>query len=275
MRNTVQLSIAITDDNTKDELIARLSALSFDAFEEKENELLAFIEEINFDSTAVENVLSLYKTKFSSTIIEEQNWNALWESNFDPVVVDDFCAIRADFHEPFTDKQHEIIITPKMSFGTGHHATTYMMISEMSKLNFNGKAVADFGTGTGVLAILAEKMGSSFVWAIDHDDWSIENSQENIEKNDCSKVLIQKADRFAPQQKFDLILANINKSIILANVDGLLFGLKDDGEVLLSGLLKGDEQDVVSAFRDKGCRHISTVEKNNWICLLLKYNGND
>lgn len=271
MKNTIQISIEVTDNSIRDALIAQLSVLNFDAFEEREKELLAFISEEIFDAAALENFLSLHQLPYTTSIIEEQNWNALWESNFQPVVVEDFCAIRADFHQPFTDKQYEIIITPKMSFGTGHHATTYMMIGEMSKLNFQGKHVADFGTGTGVLAILAEKMGSRFVWAIDYDEWSIENSKENIDRNGCTKIEIEKMDGFYPTQKFDVILANINKSIILSNVDGLLFGLKESGEILLSGLLKEDETDVVSAFETKGLQHVSTVDKNNWICLLLRY----
>jgi ribosomal protein L11 methyltransferase len=157
-----------------------------------------------------------------------------------------------------------------MSFGTGHHATTYMMISEMSKLSFANKHVADFGTGTGVLAILAEKLGSHYVWAIDNDEWSIENSKENIERNLCTKIIINKAEGFLPMQKFDIILANINKSVILANIDGLLFGLNAGGEILVSGLLTEDEADIVAAFRQRGLEHVAGVEKINWICLLFK-----
>ena len=131
-------------------------------------------------------VLSHFKFIFKETLIPEANWNQVWESNFDPVIVDDFVAIRADFHEPVKGVSLEIIITPKMSFGTGHHATTYMMIEQMRELDFTGKSVFDFGTGTGVLAILAEKLGANKVIAVDNDEWSIENAEENFEKNNCT-----------------------------------------------------------------------------------------
>ena len=158
MDNNTQINIAIKEDAIREELIARLSIIDFDAFEEKENELAAFIDEEKFDATALEEILSEYKLTYKKSVIEKQNWNAIWESNFHPVVVDDFCVIRAAFHEPIPEIKYEIIITPKMSFGTGHHETTYLMISEMRHIDFNGKQVVDFGTGTGVLAILAENL---------------------------------------------------------------------------------------------------------------------
>ena len=129
-----------------------------------------------------------FQIGFSETTIEETNWNQVWESSFEPVVVDDFVAVRADFHEPIKGIKHEIVITPKMSFGTGHHATTYMMLEQMGKLDFKDKRVLDFGTGTGVLAILAEKMGAKKIIAIDNDEWSIENANENIKRNNCVAV---------------------------------------------------------------------------------------
>ncbi|WP_018612120.1 50S ribosomal protein L11 methyltransferase [Segetibacter koreensis] len=269
MKNTVQITIPVEDDNTREELIAKLSAIEFDAFEEKESELDAFIDEEKFNSAQLENILSYNKLSYTKEIIQDQNWNALWESNFQPVIVDDFCVIRASFHPPFSKIKHEVIITPKMSFGTGHHATTYLMISAMSQIDFTEKQVADFGTGTGVLAILAEKLGSSFVWAIDNDDWSIENSKENIERNNCKNITIEKADGFHSNKKFEIILANINRNIILENAENMVTGLKAEGKLLLSGLLREDEMDIVSSFVQKGLIHDSTTEKNNWICILL------
>jgi ribosomal protein L11 methyltransferase len=156
-----------------------------------------------------------------------------------------------------------------MSFGTGHHATTFMMISKMRTIDFNGKKVADFGTGTGVLAILAEKLGSKNVWAIDIDDWSIENATENIRTNACEHIRLEKRDSFTPEEQFDIILANINKNVILQNAGNFLSALFSGGKLLLSGLLRQDEDDVVSAFLRQGLQHISTSEKNNWICILF------
>ncbi len=270
MKNTIQITIDTNEQNLRDELIAQLSGLQYDAFEEKETELCAYINEEAFEAEALESILSAYHLSYAKTLIEDQNWNALWESNFPPVIVDDFCVIRAEFHKPFINIKHEIIITPKMSFGTGHHATTYMMISEMSGIDFKDKQVADFGTGTGVLAILADKLGSSYVWAIDNDDWSIENSKENIERNRCKKIKIEQAEGFQPKHKFDIILANINKSIILIHAKNMVSGLHNQGKLLVSGLLKEDETEVVSAFVQKGLNHISTLEKNNWICISLE-----
>ena len=174
---TIEVTITVLNEETKEELVALLSNIFYDAFEEDGLQLKAFIKEEHFDEEALRQLLEPYKATYATMAIQEQNWNEVWESNFAPVVVGDFCAIRAHFHPPFTNVQHEIIITPKMSFGTGHHATTYMMIDQMSGIDFKDRSVADFGTGTGVLAILAEKLGSSYVWAIDYDDWSINNAK--------------------------------------------------------------------------------------------------
>src|SRR5438309_837541 len=147
MQNTIQINITVDNTLIRDELIARLSTIDFDAFEEKDQELDAFIDEEKFDAERLEDLLKQYRLLYTKTIIEKQNWNAVWESNFEPVVVGDFCVIRAEFHASPSATLHEIIITPKMSFGTGHHATTYLMIDEMSHLDFKNKKVADFGTG--------------------------------------------------------------------------------------------------------------------------------
>ncbi|HEX8278567.1 MAG TPA: 50S ribosomal protein L11 methyltransferase [Segetibacter sp.] len=269
MKSTIQIAIITNEQSVREELIAQLSGIEYDAFEEKETELCAYIKEEAFEAEVLAVILSAYNLSYRKLLIENENWNALWESNFPPVLVDDFCVIRAEFHEPFPNIKNEIIITPKMSFGTGHHATTYMMIDNMSRIDFKDKQVADFGTGTGVLAILADKLGSSYVWAVDNDEWSIENSKENIERNGCATIKIEKAEGFHPKQKFDIILANINKNIILQNAGNLLSGLRPKGKLLLSGLLKEDEDDVVSAFVRKGLKHISTSEKNAWICILF------
>lgn len=267
--NTLQLTIATADNTTREVLIAQLAAIGFTGFEEREDELLAFTDEAAYDAEAVNTLTSSFSTPYTVQLIPEQNWNAVWESNFSPVVVESFCAVRADFHQPITNVQHEIIITPKMSFGTGHHATTYMMMNEMSKLDFSNKTVADFGTGTGVLAILAEKLGSRYVLATDNDDWSIANAKENIERNGCTKVTVEKADGFELRQKFDLILANINRNVIMANAHSIALSLEVNAKLLISGLLKEDEQDVLDVFASQGLYRISIAERNNWICLLF------
>lgn len=270
MNNYVQVTVNVSDTELSEQLIAMLFALNFYGFEEKENELIAYVGEEEFRAAEVEQVCNLLDLPFTTQVIAQQNWNALWESNFEPVVVDDFCTIRADFHPPSTATKHEIIITPKMSFGTGHHATTYLMIKQMSELDFNGKSVADFGTGTGILAIMAEKLGATEVLAIDHDDWCIENSSENIERNKSTTITLQKEDHFVAGRQFDIILANINRNVIVDNLDSLANGITNSGYLLLSGLLQTDESAVVAAFQETGLTFLRKSERNNWICLLFK-----
>jgi ribosomal protein L11 methyltransferase len=189
-------------------------------------------------------------------------------SNFQPVVVDDFCAVRASFHQPIRGVEHEIIITPKMSFGTGHHATTYMMMQQMREINFQDQSVFDFGTGTGVLAILAEKLGSPSVTAIDVDDWSIINAGENITTNHCHKIHLYKSSR-VPHQQFDIILANINRNVIIQNFNEIINAAKPGSSILFSGLLTADESDIVKEAHSRNINLIKQVSKNNWVCLLF------
>ncbi len=268
MTNSIQLTINTSDERLREELIGRLLVYELDGFEEKDEQLLCFYTEGKIDKKELNKIMNQYGLSYSRSVISTQNWNAVWESSFAPVVVNDFCCVRADFHKPVAKTKYEIIITPKMSFGTGHHATTYLMLEQMAKINFEGKSVADFGTGTGILAIMAEKLGSSNVYAIDNDNWSIENAKENVERNGCKIITIEMNDSFKSNQKFDIILANINKNVIIKNLGGLVFGLNKGGRILLSGLLKRDEQDVLNFFNQLNLVHISTIEKDEWISLL-------
>jgi ribosomal protein L11 methyltransferase len=166
--------------------------------------------------------------------------------------------------------QHEIIITPKMSFGTGHHATTYLMIQNMQRFDFNGKNVLDFGTGTGVLAILAERLGAGTVTAIDNDEWSITNAEENIALNHCSNIALSQADSLQMSTEFDIILANINKHVLIANMGGIKQHLTLDGVVIMSGLLAGDRPDIEKCAVNNGLTVMDCVLKGDWMCILLK-----
>ena len=154
-----------------------------------------------------------------------------------------------------------------MSFGTGHHATTFLMIEKMLGLDFFGKKVLDFGTGTGILAILAEKMGASAVTAIDNDEWSIENATENIAANHCNKVLIQKAKTIPVEKRYDIILANINLNVILSNLAAIVAAAKPGAALVLSGFLKGDESEMLAAFAKNRLMRLSMAQKGEWICL--------
>ena len=271
MNDTIEITIVTADQMQREQLIGQLASIEFDGFEEEENELKAYIQAANFNMAELEHVLTSLNLGYTSRVIPAQNWNAVWESNFSPVIVESFCAIRADFHHPVSGVKHEIIITPKMSFGTGHHATTYLMISGMKRIDFANKKVADFGTGTGILAILAEKLGSNAVWAIDIDEWSIENARENIDRNNCKRVVLEMKNGFETEETFDIILANINKYVILDNLNKLFHGCKRSTQLLISGLLKTDEAEVISAFERVGLTYLSTIEKDNWICLSFQY----
>ena len=221
MSKYIQVEFNNISSDQSDLLIAVLNEIGFDGFEENERNLKAFIPQTNFDDSAFQKSIEAFQVSFSQTTIEERNWNHLWESSFEPVVVDDFVAVRAHFHEPVIGVEHEIVITPKMSFGTGHHATTYMMLEQMREADFKDKIVFDFGTGTGVLAILAEKSGAKKIIAIDNDEWSIENASENIKRNNCTAIDLKLSNTANTESMFDIILANINKNVILENLEFL------------------------------------------------------
>jgi len=271
MHNSIQVTISVNSANTIDLLIAQLNELGYEGFEELDNTLLAYCAEPDFDEQALQQLLAAHGAGYEKNIIAAQNWNAVWESNFSPVVVDDFVAVRAEFHQPIQGVQYEIVITPKMSFGTGHHATTRMMMQQMQGLSMDGKNIFDFGTGTGILAILAEKLGAANVLAIDYDEWCITNATENTARNNCQKIRLSQAD-VPPDtdEQFNIILANINKHIILQFLPALNAKLTNNAYLLLSGLLAEDEQDILAATSPmRGLEHISTTALDKWICMLF------
>lgn len=261
----IQLEI-VANDYQQEELIALLDEYNPTGFEQTDEKLKAYFNETNFVEDEILKVLKGYQ--YERTEVPEQNWNALWEQNFHPVVVEDFCAVRAHFHEPASGVKHEIIITPKMSFGTGHHATTYMMMQQMRNIGFQDKTVFDFGTGTGILAILAEKLGAATVAAIDVDDWSIENAKENIERNGCSRISVSLSSNL-PKESFDIVLANINRNVLLAYMEELAGIVKQDGLVLFSGLLAADENDITKAAEQNHLHVLKRTERGGWISLLF------
>ena len=273
MTGHIKISIEKADSSILEIVIALLSEAGFDGFEEQDESLHGFIPQENFDETIVKNTLSPFGLTYSIEIIESKNWNEEWEKNFEPVIIENFCAIRATFHKPITSVQHEIIITPKMSFGTGHHDTTWRMIYFMRKINFNQKNVLDFGTGTGILAILAEKLNAEQITAIDNDYWSITNAQENIIANHCTRINIVEATSIFTNEKYDVILANINKHVILANLLAIKQHLTTDGVVLLSGLLGSDKDEISMAVEKNHFTILDQSEKNKWLALLLTHNN--
>lgn len=270
MSNYYQVVIPVTDAGVRELLIAELTGIGYEGFEETDDQLQAFVQEHYFSDDMLNNLLCIHGITYYKSIVLEQNWNALWESNFDPVQVDEFVGIRAGFHPPFDHVQHEIIITPKMSFGTGHHATTYMVMQLMRELDFDGKVVFDFGTGTGILAILAEKLGAATVLATDNDDWCIENATENVSVNNCNYIEIQKVNDAKQNKKFNIVIANINKNIILGNISFLAGALLPKGHILLSGLLGEDEPEILAVCRQAGWEHLQTITRAGWIACHFK-----
>ena len=272
--NHLQIIIAAEDPTQQEILIALLTEAGFEGFEQREDALLAYIAEDGFDPVALDGVVRLFDLAYTTTIIGQRNWNEEWEKNFTPVQVDKFCAVRAHFHQPMTDVTHELVITPKMSFGTGHHATTYMMLQAMQFVDFTGKSVLDFGTGTGVLAVLAERLGAVNVLAIDNDDWSIENARENIAENHCFRVSVEKMDRPPEDRQFDIILANINKHILLREMMAIGQQLKAGGVILMSGLLAQDFEDIENQALINNLSVSARTAKGSWICLKLEKTPN-
>jgi ribosomal protein L11 methyltransferase len=276
--NYLQFEFVINNAVENEILIALLSNAGFESFEETENRLKGFIREEAFTEAALDEILKIIPVKYTSAVIQPQNWNAAWESSFEPIVVNEpvhgtpWAAIRAAFHQPIRHVKHEIIITPKMSFGTGHHASTYLMAEQMAGLDLTGKAVLDFGTGTGILSILAEKTGASVVDAIDNDEWSIENAKENISANNCSKIRLLKADTISTPGCYDIILANINLNVILSNLPAIAAVSKKGTMILLSGFLMADLKKMTGELSEAGIGTVKTVQKGAWACILCQMN---
>ena len=265
----IKITFNNIDEDNQHILIARLSEIGFEGFEQMEESLFAYIHKEKFNDGELQDAAG--SLSYQTEAIAPQNWNEVWESNFEPVFIDDFCTIRADFHLLKVATPYEIIITPKMSFGTGHHATTQLMVGLMKDMDIKGKQVLDFGTGTGVLAILAEKMGAYYVLGIDNDEWSIENATENLKRNNCTKTtVLQVTDEHLPPLTHDIILANINRNILLQYMAELYRDTKVGGTVLLSGLLIEDKDIIMQAAVNERFVFNEYRELNKWIAMSFK-----
>jgi ribosomal protein L11 methyltransferase len=268
-RNFIQVQFQNITAAQNEILVALLSNIGFEGFEESDDLLKAFIKEADFKKEEVDTIGTGLGLSYISSVIEQQNWNAQWESSFEPVIIKDFASVRAGFHEPVKNVQYEIIITPKMSFGTGHHATTYLVMEQMSKLDLTNKTVLDFGTGTGILAILAEKMGAKEILAIDNDEWSIDNAKENLALNHSKKITIQLAEAITSGKTYDVILANINLNVILASMTAIKKACNAGGLILLSGFLNTDEAQIKASLSSSGLVLINITRQKDWICALV------
>lgn len=263
-----------TSEEQNEILVAFLGELPFEVFEDTELGFDAYIPAKECDDQIIqeiENLQERFPCFYQKKLIKYQNWNAIWESNFKPIVVGTFCGIRADFHPPLTEVQHEIIINPKMAFGTGHHETTWMMIAAMEKLDFSEKKVFDFGCGTGILAILASQLGAEKIDALDIELPSYENTIENAQINQISNIeAIHGTLPKTQHLTYDIILANINRHVILDSLSTLHNMLPSGGKLLISGILNSDKKLVQQSAKEAGFTYEGTNLKNNWICMQLK-----
>lgn len=254
-------------------LTALLGELPFDTFEDTETGFKAYMPEKELTESVENELVALsaqFDFQFDKTFIPYQNWNAVWESNFQPIQVDDFVAVRADFHPDTEGVEFDLIVNPKMAFGTGHHETTYMMMQQMRSIDFKGKKVLDYGCGTGILAILAAKLGAVDLEAVDIEEPSYDNTIENCTINgvDNIKAICGILDD-VPSHDFDIILANINRNIIIDSLDDLKNRMTTEGVLLISGFLKIDENIILQATNYAGFTHQKTLHRGNWLSMLL------
>ena len=251
-------------------LIAQLGYVGFESFVEQDHGVTAYIQKQEWNSKILEDVFMLNSNEFNITFeyneIAQTNWNEEWEKNFNPIQVDDLVSIRAPFHTN-PSLQFDIVIEPKMSFGTGHHETTHMMVQHLLALDLDTKKVLDMGCGTGILAIFAEMKGAKPIDAIDIDSWCYENSLENIQRNNCNHITVYEGDASLLKEKYDVIIANINRNILLSDMKTYTDCLNENGVLLLSGFYKEDIVIIEDEVTKHGLTFEKMIQRNNWVAL--------
>lgn len=275
--NYIELVFSVSPkEPTTEIIITELAEYGFDSFVETDDGAKAYIPEHLYSKELLSGISILNENtaiKYTINQIPQQNWNSFWENNFNPIIIEDQCCIRASFHQQMPEVKYDIVINPKMSFGTGHHETTTLMIEEMLQMNFKDQSVLDMGSGTGVLAILASKMGASDVLAVDVDEWAYENAKENIVLNGIDKVDVMKGDASILHKKvFNTILANINKNILLKDIPIYISSLNKNGSLLLSGFFENDVEVLLAKCESLGLTFANKRLKNTWAQLHLKKN---
>lgn len=252
-------------------LITGLGEIGFESFDESENQIKAYIPESNYNQFSLEELIHEVPEEFGTLSweiekIEQQNWNAEWEKHFNPVLIYNTVLIKASFHKNLPEYPFEIVIDPKMSFGTGHHSTTALMIKTMLSIDFAGKKVLDMGCGTGVLAILAKQLGAESVTAVDIDEWAVSNAKENFQLNkiDNFELLLGGAEQIIGKE-FDIILANINRNILVNDMTSYSSALKPGGLLIISGIYQTDLEHVRFAAEQNKLTILNHIEKNTWI----------
>ncbi len=259
-----------------DILTAELGELGFDAFVENEEGFSAYIDEDKYSQDALEETLTRYtdlvELAYTTQKIERQNWNEEWERNFEPLFIGDKVSVRASFHEKPANAKYDIVINPKMSFGTGHHETTTLMIENQLTLDHQGKRVLDMGCGTGILAIMAGELDANEIVAVEIEDWTVENARENAELNGYESIDVRLggAETIKGDNSYDIILANINRNVLLDDMPAYVAVLKTDGYLLLSGFYTEDLPMLQERSTGLGLTYLSHRVKNNWVSAIFK-----
>ncbi len=264
----------IFESKDVDSLVALLNELPFNGFEIIDHQTIhGFVnskDRNDLFEASLQKINALIPFSYEVEKIEMRNWNAEWEKDFEPVIVDDFCAVRADFHASIENVHYEIIVTPQMSFGTGHHETTRAMITMMQKIDFANKKVLDFGCGTGVLAILASKMGANDILGVDIDDNAYINSVYNCSQNNVNNVKVLQGDLSITDEAYDIILANINRHVILDTLPSLSKKLSAGSALLLSGILYSDISLIEKALMNSTFKIVDSLQIMDWMCILTE-----
>ena len=254
-----------------DILVAELGQVGFESFTENPDGVEAYIQKADWNASLLDDIqiLQSEEVTFSYDVkeIEQVNWNEEWEKNFEPIVVADQVSVRAPFHKN-PGLKYDIVIEPKMSFGTGHHETTHLMIQHLMDLDLHGKKVLDMGCGTGILAIFAEMKGAAAVDAIDIDNWCYENSLENVERNNCHHISVYEGDAsLLNPAAYDVIIANINRNILLKDMPVYTNSLKENGILFLSGFYTEDIEKINASAESNGLELDKKLQRNNWVGL--------
>ena len=271
-KNYIEYSfLVLPSDPWEEILLAELQSLPFESFENSEGFLKAYVPEDLYFDTFLDTIDVLNHDEvtitFEKKIIEPVNWNAKWESEFHPILIGDDCVVRTGFHDK-QDKKFELVINPKMSFGTGHHQTTYMMLSFALTENFTGKRVLDMGCGTGVLGILASLKGAESTDAIDNDSWCIENTAENVQTNNCTNVSVFLGELISVSEPtYDIIFANINRNVLLEQIPSYAAALKPKGILFLSGFFEADLFSLNECCQNEGVYLVEKKQKDSWRAL--------
>lgn len=273
--NYTELQLTVSPDYA-DILTAELAELGFESFVETDAGLNAYIAEPNFEEQAVRELIAKYGPQtaiaYEVSSLEKRNWNAEWEQVYEPIEVANQVRVRASFHEPDSWFQYDIVINPKMSFGTGHHETTAMVLEHQLGLDFAGKVVLDVGCGTGILAILAAKMGARAVLAFDIEEWAVENARENADLNDCPQITVFQgtiAD-VDTTNRYEVILANINRNVLLAEISVYAGLLKMGGNLVVSGFYEPDAVDIERMATTSGLTPVRGMTVHQWTSLVYQ-----